>query len=334
MNIIIMSIGGKMGDKTETNVNYVKFLNYCARTNESSFSRTTIKLDYDNIWKLKLLSDEKEEISQSKIVNYALEEFFKNYFNVDKIKYINEIKYILYEMKYESANNLISALIEISRRFKNCEIKAVNENLKLTLELAKEVFKYEKTKSSLSTAKNYFIGNLGVFNSKEEKEIKNHFENEFSEQSIYKLIEYFLKNLDKMSNLQCEFALRNIEVSFRDFFILENNKTVLNTVAEFKKRMIANIPNVFEKNECLEQNLDILQGSFEDVLLNKEKIDYSNNEELKNIHTYLGGGNFQIAKQMIKTYGVEKEYSKEELDRMYYNLNNLYFGFDVQNNID
>lgn len=308
------------------NKDYIKFLTYCAIEDEENLIRTTTKISNSNNWKLKLLSDERKEVSQAKIVNFALEQFFNNYFDDDELRYISEMKNAIDNYQDYDVNALISQLINIGRAFKGNEVKDIaKKNLELTLELASEILKYECESGDLLIAKDYFVNNLARFTTEKEKSIKELFEKNLTTQAIYELTEYILKDIANINQTKYEFALRNIEVAYRDFFKVKNNNEVNGITQNYIYLIRQNIPTVFKENIELKENLDILQKSFKQVLCNVEKLDYTNNDELEKIHMCLGSGNFQYVRQLLKTFGVNEKYSDEQLEKIYSNLNHLFF---------
>lgn len=305
---------------------HTDFLTYCMVIDEVNFNRTTIKISEENSWKLKLIAEEKEQLSQAKILNFALDQFFNKYFNEDELKYVNEIKNAINTYESKNINSLISILIGIGRRFKNTEGGyIVKQNLKLTLELARDVFEYEESIDSLNQVQNYFIGNLTKFINQEEKNIKERFENHLEEECIYELITYILKEIEHIEQSKYEFALRNIELAYGEFFGLRMNKQVEGLAKKYINLIKSNTPDIFKENVMLKEKLDILQQPFKQVLSNKEKLDFNNDNELDKIYKYLNVGNFQGARQFIQTCGIDKEYEIYILEKIYLNLNNFLF---------
>ncbi|SHK07352.1 hypothetical protein SAMN02745136_01598 [Anaerocolumna jejuensis DSM 15929] len=308
--------------------NISKFLEYCGTKNDSNFIRTTNKISNENIKRLKVISEENIIISQAKAINFALDLFFEEFMDDEVINYkydINQIHESLIK-KDENAEKIISCLVKLARNYKNSNNKQINQNVINTLEFTNNMFSYINIKNSndFIRAKDYFLGNLSHIN----KEFTQYFEQNYSMDVLKSLLSLIIKDKNNIADLKYEFALRNIEVSFSDYFsVKEQNKLIIEIkhhIEDLKK----NSPTIFHINTMLKDDLEILCKPFPEVLANKENGTYKNSQALDLIHLYLGGGtgNYGTVRNMIKAHGIDIEYTDTELDQIYYNLCSLYVG--------
>lgn len=316
------------------NKNIVKgigeFLEYCANENETDYTRTTSKVSRENTKRLKTISDENENITQAKVVNFALNTFFDEYIDKEIIDYKCNFKQICESFTKNEGKTLdiISQLIYLARNYKRSNNSQIAQNCISTIELVKKLFDFTKINNieDFNTAKGYFLGNLSWFTSPKEMEFRKFFEENYSLEAMKSLIVFMISDKDNIEDQKYEFALRNIEVTFANYLHIENTKeaNVNILLSKHIDNIKNNLPTIFYIDDQLDSYLEILSKPFHEVLKNIGNIDYDGCKALGTIHSYLGGGNNEKVRNILRVRGIVKEYSDSDLNQIYYNLTYLF----------
>ena len=304
-----------------------EFIEYCGFENEDTFTRTTSKISCENLKRLRIISEENEVITQAKAINFALNLFFDEFIDEEILKYTDEFNqiYQAYVKKEAYLTETISCLISLAKNHKKSQKEQIVKNCLSSLETANKLLDLSKIKNQrdFDTAKSYFLGNLSWFTSEKEQELKENFNKNYSLDAMQSLLEFIISDKDNIGNQKYEFALRNIEVTFSQYLSFEDSDKANTYINDNIKSIKQNAPTIFMANAQLKSDLEILSKPFSEVLKHKENGEYVGCKALDTIHIYLGGGNLELVKSVIKAYGIEEEFSNTVLDEIYYNLCNL-----------
>jgi len=301
----------------------------CCSVNDSHWTRTTIKLSFDNLRNLRMISDENAIFNQSKIINFVLSTFFEEHID-ESVLYYNYTLQHIYEshMKEpEAVFKTIARLINLARTNKGSRNYKIKENCLETLKFTYNVFNLFSlsNEKAFENAKSYFMSNINWATSTSEEEILfvRSFENQYSLAVIQELLLFIINNNENFNRHKYEFALRNVEVTFSDFVQCIKSREAVNRTGEHIKILIQNRPSLLNANKELEQKLQILLKPFSEVLQHVQSGDYYTDDIIETIHNYLGGGgivNLDIVRKIIKTYGINYEFSDADLEKIYTNL--------------
>lgn len=300
-----------------------ELLEYSGIVNDAAFMRTTSKISYENINRLKTLSNENDTITQAKIINFALNCFFEEYIDLELLDYKRDFDLIFesFQKKEVDLTSIVSSLLNLSRRHRNSKKEIVIISI-ASLELARSLLNLSKIENLMdfNEMQNYFDGNLKQFNieSSNGQEFKriNH-----SLETMKLFLDEAIEDQENIGNQKYEFGLRNIEVTF-SYLIFSDIDLANNYVNEYFNSAKQNMPTVFTVNEKLENDLETLLKPFSKVL-RQSKGDYIKDRALDKIHCYLGGGNFDQVRRIIEAYGINRKFTNADLERIYHNLNML-----------
>lgn len=301
-----------------------ELLEYSGTVNDSTYIRTTSKISYENINRLKTLSSENDTITQAKIINFALNCFFEEYIDLKILDYKRDFDLIFesFQKKEENLTSTVSSLLNLSRRHRNSKDEIVQISI-ASLKLARRLLGISKIENLMDfqEMQSYFDGNLKQFqdesfNDQELKKV-NH-----SLETMMLFLEEAIDDQENIGKQKYEFALRNIEVTF-SYLLFTDIDLANNYVDEYFNFAKQNMPTVFNVNNQLKNDLEVLLKPFSEVLKQRSKGDYTKDKALDTIHYYLGGGNFDQVRKIIEAYGINQKFTNADLERIYHNLNML-----------
>lgn len=301
-----------------------ELLEYSGIVNDAAFMRTTSKISYENINRLKTLSNENDTITQAKIINFALNCFFEEYIDLEILEFKRDFDLIFESFQKEEVDltSIVSSLLNLSRRHRNSKKEIVQISI-ASLELARSLLNLSKIENLMDfrEMQSYFDGNLKQFhvessNGQEFKKI-NH-----SLETMKLFLDEAIEDQENIGKQKYEFGLRNIEVTF-SYLIFTDIVLANNYVNEFFDLTKQNMPTVFTVNNKLKNDLEMLLKPFTEVLKQRNKRDYTKDKALDIIHCYLGGGNFDQVRRIIEAYGINQKFTNADFERIYQNLNML-----------